>query len=71
MKGMYEVMRQEYGCGATIMGHGCWTQCLYSARHWQEGVHFIKATQDITIIGMSFRGTKPKVTYERNACIKT
>lgn len=70
VKGMYEVMRQEYGCGATIMGHGCWTQCLYSARHWQEGVHFIKATQDITIIGMSFRGTKPKVTYERNACMK-
>ena len=69
--GMYAIMAQEYGCGATLMGHGCWTQCMYSARHWQEGVHFLKAAQNITLVGMSFRGSQYKVDYERKACIKT
>jgi hypothetical protein len=72
VEGMYEVMRNEYGCGATIMGCGCYVHCLYSARHWQEGVHFIKGTKtDVSLIGMSFRGSKSKVAYERNACIET
>ena len=39
-------------------------------QHWQEGAHFVKGTQDINLIGMSFRGSKRKVAYERNACIK-
>ncbi|MCK5257251.1 MAG: FAD-binding oxidoreductase, partial [Deltaproteobacteria bacterium] len=68
VNGLYEVMRHEYGCGATIMGHGCWTHCLYSARHWQEGVHFLKATQNINLVGMSFRGTNHKIDFERKAC---
>lgn len=67
---MYEVMRKEYACGATVMGPGCWTHALYSSQHWQEGAHFVKATQDINLIGMSFRGTPAKVAFERNACIR-
>ena len=67
---MNEVMKKEYACGATVMGPGCWTHALYSSQHWQEGAHFVKATQDINLIGMSFRGTQAKVAYERNACIK-
>jgi FAD/FMN-containing dehydrogenase len=65
---MYEVMKKEYACGATVMGPGCWTHALYSSQHWQEGQHFIKATQDINLIGMSFRGSKAKVDFERRAC---
>jgi len=64
------IIRSEYGCGATVMGPGCWTHALYSSQHWQEGAHFVKATQDINMVGMGFRGTKAKVEYERNACIK-
>ena len=67
---MYEVMTKEYACGATVMGPGCWTHCLYSSQHWQEGQHFIKATQDINLIGMSFRGSEAKVAFERKACIR-
>jgi FAD/FMN-containing dehydrogenase len=71
VEGMYKIMHQEYACGAAVLGHGCWTHCLYSARHWQEGVHFIKATQNMTVVGLSFRGSQDKVDYERKACIKT
>ncbi len=67
---MNAVIKSEYACGATVMGPGCWTHALYSSQHWQEGAHFVKGTQDINLVGMSFRGTKKKVTYERNACIK-
>lgn len=67
---MNAVIRSEYACGATVMGPGCWTHALYSSQHWQEGAHFVKATQDINLIGMGFRGSKAKVAYERNACIK-
>ena len=67
---MNAVIKSEYACGATVMGPGCWTHCLYSSQHWQEGAHFVKATQDINLIGMSFRGTRRKVDYERKACIK-
>jgi FAD/FMN-containing dehydrogenase len=67
---MYEVMKKEYACGATVMGPGCWTHALYSSQHWQEGAHFVKATQDINLIGMSFRGSRAKVDFERNACIR-
>ncbi len=67
---MNAVIKSEYACGATVMGPGCWTHALYSSQHWQEGAHFVKATQDINLIGMGFRGTKAKVEYERNACIK-
>jgi len=71
VKGIYEVVKQEYGCGICLMGHGCYVHCLYSSRHWQEGVHFIKATRtDSNLVGMAFRGSKGKVNYERNACIK-
>lgn len=69
VKAMYSVMRKEYGCGFAAFVSGCWTQCLYSNRHWQEGVHFLKATQDMTLVGMSFRGSSRKVSFERNACI--
>ena len=31
VKGMYAVMKQEYACGATVMGPGCWTHALYSS----------------------------------------
>jgi hypothetical protein len=68
--GMYEVMRQEYACGATVMGPGCWTHALYSSQHWQEGAHFVKGTQDINLIGMSFRGSKNKADFERKTCTK-
>ena len=71
VKGMYAVMKQEYACGATVMGPGCWTHALYSSQHWQEGAHFVKATQDINLVGMSFRGSKSKVSYEKKECIKT
>ena len=67
---MNAIIRSEYACGATVMGPGCWTHALYSSQHWQEGAHFVKATQDINLIGMGFRGTKARVEYERNACIK-
>ena len=67
---MNAIIRSEYACGATVMGPGCWTHALYSSQHWQEGAHFVKATQDINMIGMGFRGTKARVAYERNACIK-
>lgn len=67
---MNAVIKSEYACGATVMGPGCWTHALYSSQHWQEGADFVKATQDINLIGMSFRGTKSKVDYERKACIK-
>ncbi len=67
---MNAVIKSEYACGATVMGPGCWTHALYSSQHWQEGNHFVKATQDINLVGMGFRGTKAKVEYERNACIK-
>jgi FAD/FMN-containing dehydrogenase len=70
VQGMYEVMSQEYACGATVMGPGCWTHALYSSQHWQEGNHFVKATQDINLVGMSFRGSKNKVNFEREACVK-
>ena len=70
VKAMYEVIRKEYACGATVMGPGCWTHALYSSRHWQEGAHFVKGTQDINLIGMSFRGTPGKVAFERKACIR-
>jgi FAD/FMN-containing dehydrogenase len=71
VKGIYEVMKIEYGCGITLMGRGCYVHCLYSSRHWQESVHFIKATKtDINLIGMAFRGTRGRVNFERNACIK-
>lgn len=70
VKGMYAVMQQEYACGATVMGPGCWTHALYSSQHWQEGAHFVKGTQDINMVGMSFRGSKNKVDFERKACIK-
>ena len=69
VKAMYEVMAKEYACGATVMGPGCWTHALYSAQHWQEGAHFVKATQDVNLIGMSFRGSSAKVSFERKACI--
>jgi len=71
VKAMYEVMIKEYACGATVMGPGCWTHALYSSQHWQEGAHFVKATQDINLIGMSFRGSPAKVAFERKACIRT
>ncbi len=64
---MYEVMTKEYACGATVMGPGCWTHALYSSSHWQEGAHFVKSTQDINLIGMSFRGSPAKANFERNA----
>jgi len=67
---MNAVIKSEYACGATVMGPGCWTHALYSSQHWQEGNHFVKATQDINLVGMGFRGSKSKVAYERNACIK-
>ncbi|MCX8044499.1 MAG: FAD-binding oxidoreductase [Desulfobacterota bacterium] len=67
---MNALIRSEYACGATVMGPGCWTHCLYSSQHWQEGAHFVKATQDINLIGLSFRGSKNKVAYERRACIR-
>jgi FAD/FMN-containing dehydrogenase len=70
VKAMYEVMMQDYACGATVMGPGCWTHALYSSKHWQEGAHFVKATQDINLIGMSFRGTPAKVAFEQKACIR-
>jgi hypothetical protein len=70
VKGMYAVMKQEYACGATVMGPGCWTHALYSSQHWQEGAHFVKGTQDINMVGMSFRGSKNKVDFERKTCIK-
>jgi len=70
VKAMYEVMIKEYACGATVMGPGCWTHALYSSQHWQEGAHFVKATQDINLIGMSFRGSPAKVAFERKACIR-
>jgi len=72
VKGMYAVIKQEHGCGMCLMGHGCYVHCLYSSRHWQEGVHFIKATKsDIHLVGMAFRGSQSRVAYEREACIKT
>ncbi len=67
---MNALIHSEYACGATVMGPGCWTHALYSMQHWQEGAHFVKATQDINLVGLSFRGTKNKVNYERNASIK-
>ncbi len=67
---MNSVIKSEYACGATVMGPGCWTHALYSSEHWQEGNHFVKGTQDINMVGMGFRGSKAKVEYERNACIK-
>jgi FAD/FMN-containing dehydrogenase len=70
VKAMYNVMMKDYACGATVMGPGCWTHALYSSKHWQEGAHFIKATQDINLIGMSFRGSAAKTAFERNACIR-
>lgn len=71
VKGIYEVIKLEYGCGICLMGRGCYVHCLYSSRHWQEGVHFIKATKtDINLVGMSFRGLKSRVDYERKASIK-
>jgi len=70
VKAMYHVMMKEYACGATVMGPGCWTHALYSSEHWQEGAHFVKATQDINLIGMSFRGSPAKATFERKACIR-
>jgi len=71
VKGIYAVMKHEYSCGISLMGYGCYVHCLYSARHWQEGVHLIKATKnDISLATMSFRGSKRKVHYERNECIK-
>jgi FAD/FMN-containing dehydrogenase len=70
VQGMYAVMKKEYACGATVMGPGCWTHALYSSTHWQEGAHFVKATQDINLVGMSFRGSKNKTSFERTACIK-
>lgn len=70
VKAMYDVMMKEYACGATVMGPGCWTHALYSSQHWQEGAHFVKATQDINLIGMSFRGSPAKVAFERKACIR-
>lgn len=65
---MYHVMMKEYACGATVMGPGCWTHALYSSQHWQEGAHFVKATQNVNLIGMSFRGSRGKVSFERTAC---
>ena len=70
VKAMYNVMMKDYACGATVMGPGCWTHALYSSKHWQEGAHFVKGTQDINLIGMSFRGSTAKVAFERNACIR-
>jgi FAD/FMN-containing dehydrogenase len=70
VKAMYNVMMKDYACGATVMGPGCWTHALYSSKHWQEGAHFVKATQDINLIGMSFRGSPAKTAFERNACIR-
>ena len=70
IKAMYEVMVREYACGATVMGPGCWTHALYSSRHWQEGTHFVKGTQDINLVGMSFRGSARKVAFERKACVR-
>jgi len=70
VKAMYNVMKKDYACGATVMGPGCWTHALYSSQHWQEGAHFVKATQDINLIGMSFRGTPAKTAFERTACIR-
>lgn len=70
VKAMYDVMKKEYACGATVMGPGCWTHALYSSQHWQEGAHFVKATQDINLIGMSFRGSPAKVAFEHKACIR-
>ena len=70
VKAMYNVMIKDYACGATVMGPGCWTHALYSSQHWQEGAHFVKATQDINLIGMSFRGTPAKTAFERTACIR-
>jgi len=67
---MYEVMKKEYACGATVMGGGCWTHALYSSQHWQEGAHFIMATQDVNLIGMAFRGSDAKVAFERCACVR-
>jgi FAD/FMN-containing dehydrogenase len=65
---MYDVMKKDYGCGATVMGPGCWTHALYSSQHWQEGAHFVKSTQNVNLIGMSFRGSRDKVSFERKAC---
>lgn len=71
VEGIYKVMKLDYGSGISLMGKGCYVHCLYSSRHWQEGLHFIKATKtDINLVGMSFRGSKSKVNYERKACIK-
>jgi FAD/FMN-containing dehydrogenase len=71
VKGIYAVMKLEYSCGISLMGHGCYVHCLYSARHWQEGSHFIKATQNnIALVSLSFRGSLRKVEYERKACIR-
>lgn len=72
VRGIYDVMRLEHGCGISLMGCGCYVHCLYSSRHWQEGVHFIKATKnDPSLVSMSFRGSSRKVAFERNACRKT
>jgi hypothetical protein len=60
-------MTKEYACGATVMGPGCWTHALYSSSHWQEGAHFVKSTQDINLIGMSFRGSPAKAAFEHRA----
>ena len=71
VEGIYEVMKYDYGTGITLMGKGCYVHCLYSSRHWQEGLHFIKATgTDTNLVGMAFRGSTGRVDYERNACIK-
>jgi hypothetical protein len=71
VEGIYEVMKYDYGSAITLMGKGCYVHCLYSSRHWQEGLHFIKATKtDTNLVGMAFRGTRGRVNFERNACIK-
>ena len=71
VNGIYEVMKLDYGCGISLMAKGCYVHCLYSSRHWQEGVHFIKATKtDVNLVSMAFRGSKNRVEYERKACIK-
>jgi FAD/FMN-containing dehydrogenase len=70
VEAMYDVMKKEYACGATVMGPGCWTHALYSSQHWQEGAHFVKGTQGVNLIGMSFRGSSNKVAFERAACVE-
>jgi hypothetical protein len=70
VEAMYDIMKKEYGSGLASFLSGSWVQSLYSSRHWQEGLHFLQALQDTSLVGMSFRGTSGKVAFEHRACAR-